>query len=209
MHVLMISGSPKPRGNTMRALGEVSAELERLGISSEIVPIGAKPIAGCIACGACSRNGGRCVVDDGLVEGLKEKMAAADALVVGTPVYYAHPNGALLACLDRLFYSADSSIFRYKPYAAIAIARRAGTVASFDVLNKYATITEMPVVGNRYWNDAFGRAPGEVEGDEEGLAIMRQLARNLAWLLRCIEAGRAAGVGDPEPREPVMTNFIR
>ena len=209
MHVLMICGSPKPKGNTMRALQAVAVELEGLGVSSEIVPIGNKPIAGCMGCGACSRNGGHCIVGDELVEGLKEKMAEADALVVGTPVYYAHPNGALLACLDRLFYSADSSIFRYKPYAAIAVARRAGTVASFDVLNKYATISEMPVVGNRYWNDIFGRTPGEIEGDEEGLAIMRQLARNLAWLLRCIEAGRAAGVPNPAPREPVMTNFIR
>ena len=208
MHVLMICGSPKPKGNTMRALGMVAAELETLGVTSEIVPIGREPIAGCMGCGACKRNGGHCIVGDGLVEGLKEKMAAADALVVGTPVYYAHPNGALLACLDRFFYSGDSALFRSKPYAAVAVARRAGTVASFDVLNKYPTIMEMPVVGNRYWNDAFGSTPGQVEQDEEGKAIMRQLAQHLAWLLRCIEAGRAAGVPEPEPSEPVFTNFI-
>ena len=209
MHVLMICGSPKPRGNTMRLLQTVAAELEALGVTSEIASIGRDPIAGCMGCGACSRNGHHCIVGDELVEGLKERMASADALVVGTPVYYAHPNGALLACLDRFFYSADSAIFRTKPYAAIAVARRAGTVASFGVLNKYPTIMDMPVVGNRYWNDAFGRAPGEVEADEEGMAIMRQLARNLAWLLRCIEAGRAAGVPDPAPHDPVRTNFVR
>ena len=176
------------------------------GIETELVNIGAGAIPGCRACGACARLG-KCVIDDAVNE-FRFKLEAADGLVVGTPVYYASPNGSLMSFLDRLFFTG-SGTFRYKPAAAVAVARRAGTVSSFDVLNKYFTICEMPIVSSSYWNDAFGQAPGQAAGDAEGLQTMRNLGRNMAWLLKCIELGKASGVTPPDNEYDSFTNFIR
>ncbi len=206
MKVMLLNGSPRAGGNTRLALEECARTLADCGVDAEIVDIGPGAVAGCTACGACGRLG-RCVIDDG-VNAFREKMAAADGLIVGSPVYYASPNGSLIAFLDRLFYSTPDG-FRHKPAAAVAVARRAGTVTSFDVLNKYFTIREMPVVSSSYWNDAFGGAPGEAAGDAEGLQTMRNLARNMAWLLKCIELGREHGVEAPANEYSSVTNFMR
>ncbi len=206
MKVMLLNGSPHAKGNTRLALEECARALAECGVDSEIVDIGAGDIPGCRACGACSRLG-RCVIDDGVNE-FRAKLAAADGLIVGTPVYYASPNGSLLSFMDRLFFSAAGS-FRHKPAAAVAVARRAGTVCSFDVLNKYFTISEMPVVASSYWNDCFGQTPGQAGQDAEGLQTMRNLARNMAWLLKCIELGKANGVNPPENEQDKVTNFIR
>lgn len=206
MKVMLLNGSPNAKGNTRTALEECAKELNGCGIETELVNIGAGAIPGCRACGACARLG-KCVVDDAVNE-FRFKLEAADGLVVGTPVYYASPNGSLMSFLDRLFFTG-SGTFRYKPAAAVAVARRAGTVSSFDVLNKYFTICEMPIVSSSYWNDAFGQAPGQAAGDAEGLQTMRNLGRNMAWLLKCIELGKASGVTPPDNEYDSFTNFIR
>ena len=159
---------------------------------------------GCIACGKCAELG-RCLFNDALYDEVREKLAGADALVVGSPVYYAGPNGSLCALLDRLFYSCGS-LLAYKPAAAVAVCRRGGASATFDRLNKYFTISNMPVVSSQYWNSVHGRLPGEAAQDAEGLQTMRVLARNMARVLR---AGLLAGEGRPEPEERVATSFIR
>ena len=207
MRVLLINGSPKAKGNTAGALAEIAAVLEQQGIETKTFQLGGGPIRDCIGCGGCAGKG-RCAFDDDVVNRLIEEAAQADGFVFGTPVYYAHPSGRILSALDRAFY-AGSAAFRKKPGAAVAVARRAGTTASVDVMNKYFTIAEMPVVSSTYWNVAHGRAPGEVSQDAEGLQTMRNLARNLAWLLRCIEAGKAAGILPPESERSNQTNFIR
>ena len=206
MKVMLLNGSPNAKGNTRTALEECAKELNGCGIETELVNIGAGAIPGCRACGACARLG-KCVIDDAVNE-FHFKLEAADGLVVGTPVYYASPNGSLMSFLDRLFFTG-SGTFRYKPAAAVAVARRAGTVSSFDVLNKYFTICEMPIVSSSYWNDAFGQAPGQAAGDAEGLQTMRNLGRNMAWLLKCIELGKASGVTPPDNEYDSFTNFIR
>ena len=206
MKVMLLNGSPNAKGNTRTALEECAKELNGCGIETELVNIGAGAIPGCRACGACARLG-KCVIDDAVNE-FRFKLEAADGLVVGTPVYYASPNGSLMSFLDRLFFTG-SGAFRYKPAAAVAVARRAGTVSSFDVLNKYFTICEMPIVSSSYWNDAFGQAPGQAAGDAEGLQTMRNLGRNMAWLLKCIELGKASGVTPPDNEYDSFTNFIR
>ena len=206
MNVLLINGSPHEKGCTYTALSEVAGQLEKNGIGSNIVHIGSKPIRGCIACGAC-RETGLCVFDDDPVNECSGLLKAADGLVVGSPVYYAHPSGRILSALDRAFY-AGGKAFAHKPGAAVAVARRGGTSTTFDVLNKYFTINQMPVVASTYWNNVFGRVPGDADGDAEGLATMRNIGKNMAWLLRCIEAGQAAGINAPEA-DRATTNFIR
>ncbi|GHU83263.1 FMN reductase [Clostridia bacterium] len=204
MRVLLLNGSPKPEGCTYTALAEVAGALEANGVETEIVHAVRDAVLGCIGCGGC-RATGRCVFDrDGVNETI-EKMRHADGLIIGSPVYYASPNGAFLAFLDRLFY-AGSAEFAYKPGAAIVSARRAGTTASLDVLNKYFLIANMPLVPSQYWNMVHGNTPEEVRRDEEGLQTMRTLGRNMAWLLRCVQAG-----GDRPEAEAlrVRTNFIR
>lgn len=206
MKVLLINGSPHEHGCTRAALDEVARTLSDCGVETELINIGTGAVAGCIACGGCARTG-RCVVDDG-VNAAIEALAAADGLIVGSPVHYASPAGALLAFLDRMFF-AGADRFAHKPAAAFTSARRAGTTASLDVINKYFTISQMPVVSSTYWNMVHGGRAEDVAEDAEGLQTARNLARNMAWLLRCIEAGRKAGIEPPEAELKNRTNFIR
>ena len=204
MTVLLINGSPRKEGNTHIALSEVAGALRAGGAETEIVPIGTKAIQGCIACNRCAELG-RCVFDDGPYRTIREKLAAADGIVVGSPVYYAGPNGSLCALLDRLFYSS-SRLLRHKPAAAVVVCRRGGASAAFDRLNKYFTINDMPVVPSQYWNSVHGRLPGEAALDAEGLQTMRTLGRNMVWMLKNMKNG-----GEPAPKreEAVRTSFIR
>jgi len=205
MKVLLVNGSSRPDGCTSVALREAARALESDGIETEMIFIGNKPLPDCIACRKC-RQTGECVFHDA-VNDFVEKAKAADGFVFGSPVYFAHPSGRLLTFMDRAFYSGGAA-FMYKPAAAVLSARRAGQVASFDVINKYFTILSMPVVASTYWNLVYGAQPEQVEQDKEGLATMQNLGHNMAWMLRCIELGRANGVIHPE-NVKVLTNFIR
>lgn len=204
MKVLLINGSPHERGCTYRALSEVAGALEKNGVKTEIFHIG-RTVEGCIGCGVCAKNH-RCVFGGKVNEAL-EKMEKADGLIIGTPVYFASPNGSVIGFLDRMFYAGNC--FELKPAAAIASARRAGTTASVDVINKYFMIKNMPVVSSQYWTMVHGNSPEEVEQDLEGLQIMRTLGNNMAWLLKSIEAGKKNGVEAPEREAAVKTNFVR
>lgn len=205
MKVLMINGSPRSGGNTARALEEMKKVFEENGVEVEIVQVGNKPIRGCIACGKCAEKG-KCVFDD-LVNETAPKFAACDGLVLASPVYYASANGTLSAFLDRLFYSSHFDK-RMKVGASVAVARRAGTTATFDQLNKYFTICGMPVASSNYWNELHGGAPGEAELDAEGMQTLRNLAENMLFLMKSIALGKAQfGLPKQEPR--VFTNFIR
>ena len=206
MKVLMLNGSPKERGNTGLALEEIGKQLEKEGIDYEVFQLGGAPVRDCIGCGQCTEEG--CVFTDDGVNAFIAKAKEADGFVFGTPVYYAHPSGRILSFLDRAFYSG-SAAFACKPGASVAVARRGGTSASFDVLNKYFGISRMPVVGSTYWNLVHGAKVGEAAEDAEGLQTMRNLARNMAYLLKCQEAGRQAGVPLPETERGSRTNFIR
>lgn len=207
MKVLLLNGSPRPKGNTNRALEEVAETLQREGIETEILHVAGKVTRGCIGCGGCKATG-RCVFgDEDMVNEALAKMEEADGLIIGSPVYFASPNGTLISFLDRFFYAGKA--FTHKPAAAIAVARRAGTVASFDVMNKYFTIRQMPVVSSRYWNDAFGAAPEQVEQDAEGMQIMRILGKNMAWMLKVIDLGKQNGILPPAAEEVCQTSFIR
>lgn len=205
MKVLLINGSPRKEGNTAIALREVASALEKEGMETEIVHIGHLDIRGCIACGKCGSLG-RCVFDDAVNE-VSGKFAEADGIVVGSPVYYASPAGTVLSFLDRLFQSSpfDKSM---KVGAAVAVARRGGTTATFDVLNKYFSINNMPIVSSQYWNNVHGAAAGEALQDAEGLQIMRQLGRNMAFLIKSIALGREK-FGLPAHEERIRTSFIR
>lgn len=204
MKVLLINGSPNKNGNTFLALSEVATALNSNGIETEIISIGAKAVQGCIACQKCLELG-RCIFKDDLYNKLRESLKDADGLIVGTPVYYAGPNGSLCAVLDRLFYSA-SEYLSYKPAASVVVCRRGGASATFDRLNKYFTISNMPVVSSQYWNTVHGQKPGEVAQDAEGLQTMRTLGKNMAWLIKNIKQG---GQPIPEAENWVATNFIR
>ena len=207
MHkVLLINGSPNEYGCTYTALHEIAVTLEKEGVEAEILQLGKKPVAGCIACGKC-RESGRCIFDD-QVNAVLEKLDGYDGIIAGSPVYYSGPSGQICAFLDRLFYSGGRRMAG-KLGAAIVSCRRGGASASFDRLNKYFGISNMHVVGSQYWNQVHGNTPEEVKQDSEGLQTMRTLARNMAWLLRCIEAGREQGILPPEREAPVRTNFIR
>lgn len=206
MKVLMLNGSANQRGNTYRALSEIGTQLEKEGIEYEIFQIGAGPVRDCIGCRQCTEAG--CIFTDDKVNEFIAKAKEADGFVFGTPVYYAHPSGRVLSFLDRVFYSSGRA-FSFKPGAAVAVARRGGTSASFDVLNKYFGICQMPVAGSTYWNLAHGAKPGEVELDAEGLQTMRNLARNLAWMMKCFEKGAEAGIALPATERGNTTNFIR
>ena len=208
MKVLLLNGSAHPHGCTDTALREVASALENAGIDAEILFLGNDPVRDCTACGTCAKAPGKCVFDDDIVNRIIEKAREADGFVFGTPVYYAHPSGRILSILDRVFY-AGKSAFVHKPAAAIASARRAGTTASLDVLQKYFTISQMPVVSSTYWTMVHGKEPEDVLKDAEGLQTMRNLASNMAWMLRCIEAGKAAGIQPPQAESGARTNFIR
>ena len=206
MKVLMLNGSARPTGNTYIALKEIGEQLKKEGIDYEIVNVGNKPLRDCMGCGRCTDKG--CVFEDDGVNEFLAKARGADGFVFGTPVYYAHPSGRILSFLDRVFYSGGRA-FAFKPGAAVAVARRGGTSASFDVMNKYFGISQMPVIGSTYWNLVHGARAGEAAEDAEGLQTMRNLARNMAYYLKCQEAGRQAGVPLPEPERTSRTNFIR
>ncbi|MEF9878720.1 MAG: flavodoxin family protein [Clostridia bacterium] len=206
MKVVLVNGSPNEHGCTYTALNEMAGELNRQGIQTEIIHIGKEVIRGCIGCRACAKKGA-CVFDD-VVNQSAAVMSAADGYVFGSPVYYAGVCGQLKSYMDRLFYSHGKS-FQHKPAAAVVSARRGGCVTTFEDINRYFTINEMPVVSSQYWNQVHGTKPEEVLKDEEGLQTMRTLARNMAWLLKCIECGKQNSI-EPPVREPALrTNFIR
>lgn len=203
----MLNGSPHPKGCTYTALHEVAAMLNAQNIETEIVQLGNKPVHGCTVCGKCATTG-NCIFTDDPTNEYSAKLRDADGFIVGSPVFYASPNGALCAMLDRMFFM-KSSEYALKPAAAVVSCRRGGATAAFDNLNKYFTIASMPVVSSQYWNMVHGNTPEEVRKDAEGLQTMRTLGRNMAWLLKCIEAGNKAGVPLPEQEDWIATNFIR
>ena len=208
MKVLMLNGSPHEKGCTYTALMEVAGELEKAGIQTEIMHVGGDLVHGCMGCGACSKLG-RCIYSQDKVNEAVEKMKESQGLIVGSPVHYASAGGAVTSFLDRFFYSGGAYA-AHKPAAAVASARRAGTTATLDQLNKYFMISQMPVVSSQYWNMVHGGCPEDVKKDEEGLQIMRVLVRNMAWLLQSIEAGKASGIAVPDmEKEKKRTNFIR
>ncbi len=210
MKVLLINGSNKTNGCTNRALEEVAKVLVENGVEYEIFQVGAAPIRDCIGCNQCSAKlkNNTCIYNDDVVNQLIKKASECDGFVFGTPVYYAHPSGRILSLLDRVFY-AGSRVFKHKPAFAIASARRAGTTASIDVLNKYFMFAQMPVVSSSYWNMVHGNIPEQVEQDLEGLQTIRNAARNLVWLMKCIELGKVNNVEPPKNESGVRTSFIR
>lgn len=207
MKVLLINGSSK-EGCTYTALSKITESLNEENVETEIIDLGAGPVRDCIGCGTCAKEGKRrCVFKDDIVNTIIEKAEKSDGFIFGTPVYYAHPTGRILSVLDRVFYAGKKS-FEFKPGASIASARRAGTTASFDVLNKYFTISQMPVVSSTYWNNVHGNTPEEVKQDLEGMQTMYNLGKNMAWMLKCIEVGKKNGILLPQ-NKVTKTSFIR
>lgn len=202
MKVLLINGSPHEKGCTFTALSEVAKTLNAEGIETQIFHIGSDPVRGCTGCGGCSKLG-KCVFGDDIANEMLAIMQAADGIVVGSPVYFAGPNGALCALLDRAF-CASAGKLAYKPAAAVVSARRSGTTATFDRLNKYFTLSKMPVVSSQYWNGVHGSTPEDVIKDGEGMQTMRTLGRNMSWMLKQLH-----GSETPQPEPRVRTNFIR
>lgn len=206
MKVLMINGSPRQNSNTGLAFKEMTDVFEKEGVEYEIIQVGNKAIRGCQACGYCHKNG-KCVFDDEVNE-VAQKFKDADALVIGSPVYYASANGTLISFLDRLFYSSKDIDKRMKVGASVVVARRGGLTSTFDELNKYFTINQMPIASSVYWNQVHGRAIGEAAQDIEGCATMRILAKNIVFLMRSIELGKEK-YGLPEKEDVPYTSFIR
>lgn len=210
MKVLLVNGSPHKKGCTYTALTEVAKTMNKEEIDTEIFWIGRKPLAGCNACMKCAETG-RCSFDD-RVNDFLDIAPDADGFIFGSPVHYAAASGAITSFMDRVFYAdllGGGQSFYLKPAAAVISARRAGTTATFDQLNKYFTISQMPIISSRYWNMVHGAKPEDVKKDLEGLQTMRMLARNMAWFLKCKEAGAKAGIHLPEKEEYIFTNFIR
>ena len=211
MKVLLVNGGPHKEGCTYTALQEVSKTLNEEGIDTEIFWIGNKTVGGCIACKKCKELG-KCVFND-VVNEFVEKAEKADAFIFGSPVHYAGASGNMTGFMDRVFYSSSQAgkgdIFLFKPAATVISARRAGTTATYDQLNKYFGITQMPIISSRYWNMVHGQTPDEVRKDEEGMQTMRILGRNMAYFLKCIEAGKKAGVNLPIQEQINFTNFIK
>lgn len=208
MKALLVNGSPRPKRCTFTALSELAKTLEENGIETEIIQIGNKNIRGCIACRKCHSTGsGKCIFDD-IVNEVASKFAEADAFVIGSPVYFASPAGGAVAFLDRLFFSTLNVDKTMKVGAAVVSCRRGGNTATFDMLNKYFTMTGMPVVSSQYWNMVYGGSPEEVLQDEEGLQTMRTLGRNMAFLMKSIQLGKQQ-MGLPEKEQQVFTNFHR
>ncbi len=211
MKVLLFNGSPHKNGCTYTALEEISKTLTEEGIESEIYQIGIKSLTPCRGCFACAKIG-RCVINDDDVNNFVEKCKEFDGFVFGSPVHYGSADGGITAFLDRAFFvnfTGGKKVFEHKPGAAIVSARRAGTTAALDQLNKYFAITEMPMISGRYWNMVHGHTPDDVKQDLEGMQNMRILARNMAWFLKLKEAGQKAGIEMPKQEEIVHTNFIR
>ena len=207
MKTLMLNGSPHEHVTTRRALDELAKTLTLGGVESEILTLGHRPIRGCIACGRCD---GRCRAFNDEVNRALEIMERANALVIATPVYFASPNGTLLCFLDRMFSAGNDSAFAGKPAACVAVARRAGTTASLDALMKYPAINAMPIVTSTYWTMVHGSNAVQAERDEEGMETIRNLGRNLTWLMTCIEIGKGAGHSFPAPEVPPhRTDFIQ
>ena len=212
MKVLMLNGSFNPDGSTKAGLDIMAGTFAEEGVETEIVTVGGKPIADCIACGKCAELK-RCVFANDAVNDFAEKAKTSDGFVFGSPVYYAHPSGRIQSFLDRLFFSTMNAdryaSLRHKPCASIVVARRAGTSASFDVMNKYATISQMIVVGSSYWNEFHALTKDDVPQDPEGLQTLRNLARNMVYVMKCQKAGRDAGILPPANESGVFTNFVR
>jgi multimeric flavodoxin WrbA len=211
MKVILVNGSPNKNGCTYTALCEVEKTLNEADIETEIFWIGTKPIIGCTACMKC-REKGKCTFDKDVVNEFTEKAYEADGFIFGSPVYYAGATGAITSFLDRAFYSSSQGngleAFKHKPASVICSARRGGTTATYDQLNKYLGISQMPIISSFYWNMVHGNTPEEVKQDSEGLATMRQLGRNMAFFLKCIEAGKKDGL-TPEEEPKIAFNFIR
>lgn len=206
MKVILVNGSPHANGCTYTALRVIEEVLQHNGIETEIFQTGNQPLAGCIGCNACLKNW-KCFRDD-CVNLFVEKAKTADGFVFGTPVHYAGASGSITSFLDRAFYG-KGSVFQGKPGASVVSCRRGGASATFDQMNKYFTINSMPVVSSTYWNQVHGNTPDEVMQDKEGILTMENLANNMAWMLKCIEAGRKAGIEFPKQDLSVKTNFIR
>jgi multimeric flavodoxin WrbA len=207
MKALLINGSPNEHGCTYTALSEVAATLHKHGIETEILYLGKKPIPGCIDCGHCEETD-LCVFSDKVNE-VVTRLDEYDAIVAGSPVYYASASGQICAFMDRLFFTAGHDRFAGKLGASVVSCRRGGASAAFDRLNKYFTISSMPIVSSQYWNQVHGYTPDDVRKDEEGLQTMRTLGENMAWLLKCIEAGKKNGVPFPQYEPRIGTNFVR
>ena len=206
MKVLILNGSPKANGNTAFALSQMASVFEEHGVETETIQIGSQLIRGCTGCGSCYKTG-KCVFDDA-VNAVAAKLDSYDGIVVGSPVYYASPNGTLISFLDRLFYSTGHIDKRMKVGASVVCARRGGCTAAMDVLNKYFTISSMPVASSTYWNQIHGAKPGEAQQDAEGIRTMRNLAKNMVFLMNAIAAEKAQQ-GLPQPEPKAFTNFIR
>lgn len=211
MKVLLVNGSSHVKGSTMVALEEMVKVFKDAGVDTEIIQLGGKPVADCLQCNMCKKTG-KCVIPDGVNE-FVAKAQEADGFVFASPVYFAHPSGRLLSFLDRAFYSAEKDevygAFAFKPAAAVAIARRGGTTASLDVINKYFGIAQMPVAGSTYWNMAHGLVAEDVPRDVEGMQTMRNLARNMSFLMESSKVAREHGVAYPKTETGAVTNFIR
>ncbi len=211
MKVMLVNGSPHPNGTTKRALDEVAATLQAEGVEVERFWVGAQPIAGCIGCGYCAKHEGECTFKD-VVNEFNHQAADCDGYIFGTSVHYAAATGAITSFMDRSFYSqacGGVNLYPLKPAAAVVVARRGGCSSTFDQLNKYFTIVQMPIISASYWNMVYGTNLEEAEQDEEGMRTMRVLAHNMAYFLRCREAAEAAGVALPPVELPARTNFIR
>ncbi len=211
MKVLMLNGSPHEHGNTYLALCEMQKVFEDDNIESEIVHVGVKPVVSCISCGGCEKLK-KCVFDDDGVNNFVQKMIESDALVVGTPVHYAGATGAVTSFLGRAFYSgwrSGKNPYTLKPACAVAVARRAGTSATLDQINKFFTIAQMPIISGRYWNNVYGQTPGQVNNDLEGMQNLRYVAKNMAYFLKLIKLGKETGVNPPIQEDAVFTNFVR
>lgn len=205
MKVLLVNGSQHTKGCTYTALSEVAKALNANGVETEIYQLGEHPASGCRGCWACKKTKA-CVIDDGVNE-FVQKAAEFDGFVFGSPVYYASASGGLISFMDRVFYSGGKNL-AFKPAAAVVSCRRAGASTTFDVINKYFTINNMPIVSSNYWNEIHGNTAEEALQDEEGLQTMRLLGNNMAWLLKCIQLGKENGE-EPIRERKIMTNFIR
>ncbi len=209
MKVILFNGSTHPHGCTAQALETVAQTLNQQGIDTEILSIGATGVHDCIACGVCKKHDTpTCVFQDDCVNSWLAKVKTADGFVFGSPVYYAHPTGALLSAMDRLFY-AGGQYLRHKPAAAVLTARRAGTTASMDVINKYFAFNQMPIITSTYWNQIYRDQNGTPATDAEGTQTLQHLANNMAWLLKCLAAGKEQGITPPAQAKTIMTNFVR